>query len=73
MKDKKKYGKYVIVIEFFYINLFILSVTSGSITIAPLITALGSLAGVITLFINVNFTLSNGFVKLLLYKLESKK
>ena len=56
----------------FYIILIVISVTSGSISIPSFITAIGAPIRLITLFITIFLTFSNGFVKLLSIKLKSK-
>ena len=58
---------------FFYINLVFPYFTSGSISIASFISATDVPVGLITYFITIYFTWSNGFVKLFLRRLKSKK
>ena len=64
--------KHVHFLEFFYINWVVLSVTSRSITITSLISAIVVPSELVTLFIIPLFTLSNTFLKLFLSKLKSK-
>ena len=73
-KGEKKISKYISkcvnCLELFDINLVFLSVTSGSITNASFILAVGALVGLITSFNTIFFTSSNGFVKLFFIKLK---
>ena len=63
-KINKYIGKYVNILEFFNTNKLFQSISSGNITIASFISAIGTLVELITAFITILFTLSNGFVKL---------
>ena len=70
----KYISKYVDILEFFYVNLAVLSITSRSIKIASYLSAIAaSVVLMMSSFIIVYITLGNRFVKLLLSKLNSKK
>ena len=72
-KISKYIGKYVSFLEFIDINLLVLSVTDGSITIVLFISTIGTPVRLIASFITICFTLSNGFLKLFSSKLERKE
>ena len=73
-KISKYVGKYINVHGwFFYINLVFPYFTSGSISIASFTSATDVPVGLITYFITIYFTWSNGFAKLFLRRLKSKK
>ena len=58
-KIDKYIGKCVNVFEFLDINLVVLSVTSGNVTTSSVISAIGGLFGLTTLFVSIFLTLSN--------------
>ena len=73
-KINKYISKYVNILEFFYVNLAVLSITSRSIKIVSYLSAIAApVVLMMSSFIIVYITLGNGFVKLLLSKLNSKK
>ena len=65
-KGTKEICRYINFLEFFYINLVVLSITSGCVIIALFISAIGAPVGLLNLFIAILFTLGNGFVNLFL-------
>lgn len=72
-KISKYIGKKVNFLEYFHMNLVFISVVSGSITIVSFTSAKGAPVWLITLFITISFTWTNGFVKLLLSKVKDKE
>ena len=58
-KIDKYTGKCVNAFEFLDINLVVLSVTSGNVTTTSVISAIGALFGLTTLFMFIFLTLSN--------------
>lgn len=72
-KISRYIGKNVNFLEYFHMNLVFISVVSGSITIVSFTWAIGAPVWLITLFITISFTWTNGFVKLFLSKVKDKE
>ena len=69
----KKLGKYISFFDYFDKSLIVLSVTSGSISIASFATVIGILVGITSSSLSLAFSLSAGLLKKLLKATKNKK
>ena len=68
----KRLSKYIASFEYFDKSLIVLSVTTGSISIASFATVIGSSSGIISVSFNVAFLISMGIRKKLLKTTRNK-
>ena len=69
----KRLDKYITSFDYFDKSLFVLSATSGSISIASFETIIGTPVGIASPSLSVTFSLSTGLVKNLLKTTRNKK
>ena len=69
----KKLNKYISFFNVFYKSLIVLSVTSGSVSIALFATVIGIPIGIASTSFSLAFSLCTGFVKKLLKTTRKKK
>ena len=69
----KNISKYIAPLDYFHKSLNVLSVLSGSISIASFATVIGALAGIIGASFGLTFSITSGFVKKFLKRIRNKK
>ena len=69
----KRLSKYIASFDYFDKSLIVLSVTTGSISIAPFATVIGAPAGIISASCSLTFSITTGFVKKFLKAIRNKK
>ena len=69
----KRLGKYIVSFDYFDKSLIVLSVTTGSISIASFATVIGAPVGIISASFSLAFSISTGIIKKLLKTLRNKK
>ena len=69
----KRLDKYITSFDYFDKSLFVLSATSGSISIASFETIIGAPVGIASPSLSLTFSLSTGLVKNLLTTTRNKK
>ena len=68
----KNLSKYIASFEFFDKSLIVLSVATGSISIAPFAAIIGAPAGMISASCSIAFSITTGFVKKFLKTTRNK-
>ena len=68
----KKLSKYIASFDYFDKSLIVLSVTTGSISIALFATVIGAPVGIASASFSIEFLISTGIVKKLLYTTKNK-
>ena len=69
----KRLGKYIVSFDYFDKSLIVLSVTTGSIYIAPCSTVIGAPVRMISACFSLAFSISTGIVKKTVKKKRNKK
>ena len=69
----KRLSKYIASFDCFYKSLIVLSVTTGSISIASFATVIGAPVGIISASFSLAFSISTGIIKKLLKTRNKKK
>ena len=69
----KRLSKFIAFCDYFGKSLIVLSVTSGSISIASFATVIGALVGIASASLSLTFSLSTGIIKKLLKTTRNKK
>ena len=69
----KKLSKYICIFDYFDKSLIVLSVTSGGVSIASFVTAIGAPIGITSASLILAFSLCTGLVKKLLKATRNKK
>ena len=69
----KRLSKYIASFDYFDKSLIVLSVTTGSISIASFATVIGAPVGIISASFSLAFSISTGIVKKLLKTTKNKK
>ena len=69
----KRLSKYIASFDYFDKSLIVLSVTTGSISIASFATVIGAPAGIIGASCGFTFSITSGFVKKFLKTIRNKK
>ena len=69
----KRLSKYIASFEYFDKSLIVLSVTTGSISIASFATVIGAPVGIVSASFSLPFSISTGIVKILLKATRNKK
>ena len=69
----KRLGKYIASFDYFDKSLIVLSVTTGSISIASFATVIGAPVGIISASFSLAFSISTGIIKKLLKTTRNKK
>ena len=69
----KRLSKFIAFCDYFGKSLIVLSVTSGSISIASFATVIGALVGIASASLSLTFSLSTGVIKKLLKTTRNKK
>ena len=69
----KRLSKYIASFEYFDKSLIVLSVTTGSISIASFATVIGALVGMVNASFSFAFSISTGIIKKLLKTTRNKK
>ena len=69
----KRLSKYIASFEYFDKSLIVLSVTTGSISIASFATVIGAPVGIISASFSLAFSISTGIIKKLLKTTRNKK
>ena len=69
----KRLSKYVVSFDYFDKSLFVLSVKTGSISIASFATVMGTPVGIASASFNLAFSISKGTVKKLVKTTRNKK
>ena len=69
----KRLSKYIASFDYFDKSLIVLSLTRGSISIAPFATVIGTPVGIASASLNLAFSLSTGLVNKLLKTTRNKK
>ena len=69
----KKLSKYIAFFEYFNKSIIVLSVTTGSISIASFATVIGAPVGSVSASFSLPFSISTGLIKKLLKTTRSKK
>ena len=69
----KRLSKYIASFDCFYKSLIVLSVTTGSISIASFATVIGAPVGIISASFSLAFSISTGIIKKLLKTTRNKK
>ena len=69
----KRLSKYIASFDYFDKSLIVLSVTTGSISIASFATVIGAPVGIISASFSLAFSISTGIIKKLLKTLRNKK
>ena len=69
----KKLSKYIAFFEHFNKSIIVLSVTTGSISIASFATVIGAPVGSVSASFSLSFSISTGLIKKLLKTTRSKK
>ena len=69
----KRLSKYIASFDYFYKSLIVLSVTTGSISIASFATVIGAPVGMMSASCSLAFSITTGFVKKFLKTIRNKK
>ena len=69
----KRLSKYIASFDYFDKSLIVLSVTTGSISIASFATVIGAPVGIVSASFNLAFSISTGIMKKLLKTTRNKK
>ena len=69
----KRLSKYIAFFDYFDKSLIVLSVTTGSISIASFATVIGAPVGIVSASFSLAFSISTGLIKKLLKTTRSKK
>ena len=69
----KRHRKYFALFNYFDKSLIILSITTGSISIASFATVIGAPVGIVSASFNLAFSISTGIMKKLLKTTRNKK
>ena len=69
----KRLGKYIASFDYFDKSLIVLSVTTGSISIASFATVIGAPVGIMGASCSLTFSITTGFVKKFLKTIRNKK
>ena len=69
----KRLSKYIASFDYFDKSLIVLSVTTGSISIASFATVIGETLGILSASLSLAFSISTGIVKKLLKTKRNKK
>ena len=69
----KKLSKYIASFDYFDKSLIVLSVTTGSISIASFATVLGASVGMVSASFSLAFSISTGIIRKLLKKQEIRR
>ena len=69
----KRLSKYISSFDYFDKSLIVLSVTTGSISIASFATVIGAPVGIVSASFSLSFSISTGIVKKLLKTTRNKK
>ena len=69
----KRLGKYIASFDYFDKSLFVLSLTTGSISIASIATVIGAPVGMLSAVCSLIFSITTGIVKILLKTTRNKK
>ena len=69
----KRLSKYIASFDYFYKSLIVLSVTTGSISIASFATVIGAPVGMMSASFSLAFSITTGFVKKFLKTIRNKK
>ena len=69
----KRLGKYIASFDYFDKSLIVLSVTTGSISIASFATVIGARVGMVSASFSLAFSISTGIIKKLLKTTRNKK
>ena len=69
----KRLSKYIASFDYFYKSLIVLSVTTGSISIASFATVIGAPVGMMSASCSLAFSVTTGFVKKFLKTIRNKK
>ena len=69
----KRLGKYIASFDYFDKSLIVLSVTTGSISIASFATVIGAPVGMMSASFSLAFSITTGFVKKFLKTIRNKK
>ena len=69
----KKLSKYISFFHYFHKSLIVLSVTSGSVSIASFATVVGTAIGIASASLSITFSLCTGLVKKILKATRNKK
>ena len=72
-KMSKRLTKYIASLDYFEKSLIVLSVTTGSISIASFATVIGAPVGIISASFSLAFSISTGIIKKLLKTTRNKK
>ena len=70
---RKRYSKYIVSSDYFDNSLVVLSVTTGSISIASFATVIGAPVGIVSASFSLAFSIFTGTVKKLLKTSRNKK
>ena len=70
---RKNISKYIASVDYFDKSLNVLSILSGTISIASFTTVIGALAGIIGTSCSSTFSIKSGFVKMVLKTTRNKK
>ena len=69
----KRLSKYIASLDYFHKSLIVLSVTTGSISIASFATVIGASVGIVSASFSLVFSISTGIVRKLLKTTRNKK
>ena len=69
----KRLSKYIASLDYFHKSLIVLSVTTGSISIASFATVIGASVGIVSASFSLVFSISTGIVRKLSKKTRNKK
>ena len=69
----KNLSKYIASLEYFGKSLIVLSITTGSISIASFATIIGAPVGIVSASCSLAFSITAGFVKKFLKTIRNKK
>ena len=69
----KRLSKYIASLDYFHKSLIVLSVTTGSISIASFATVIGASVGIVSASFSLVFPISTGIVRKLSKKTRNKK
>ena len=70
---RKRLSKYIASFDYFVKSLIVLSVTTGSISIASFVTVIGAPVGIVSASFSLTFSISTGIAKNLLKTTRNKK
>ena len=70
---RKRFSKYIASFDYFDKSLIVLSVTTGSISIASFVTVIGAPVGMMSASCSLAFSITTGFVKMFLKTTRNKK